>query len=66
MVSNQLSIYSMLTFIYHIYLVMPASPHFPDVGACEFHSDRKKVGSTDIVTAARSGITEIELWTVDS
>ena len=30
MVSNQLSIYSMLTFIYHIYLVMPASPHFPD------------------------------------
>ena len=36
------------------------------VGACEFHSDRKKVGSTDlIVTAARSGIADIELWTVD-
>ena len=32
------------------------------VGACEFHSDRKKVGSTDlIVTAARSGIADIEL-----
>ena len=37
------------------------------VSACEFHSDRKKVGSTDlIVTAARSGIAEIEVWTVDS
>ena len=30
MVSNQLSIYSMLTFIYQIYLVMPAPPQFPD------------------------------------
>ena len=31
MVSNQLSIYNMLTFIYQIYQVMPAPPQFPDV-----------------------------------
>ena len=30
--SNQLSMYSTLTFIYQIYLVMPAPPQFPDVG----------------------------------
>ena len=29
--SNQLSMYSTLTFIYQIYLVMPAPPQFPDV-----------------------------------
>ena len=28
--SNQLSMYSTLTFIYQIYLVMPAPPQFPD------------------------------------
>ena len=30
MVSNKVSIYSMLTFIYQIYLVMPAPHQFPD------------------------------------
>ena len=33
MVSNQLSIYNMLTFIYQIYQVMPAPPQFPDAKA---------------------------------
>ena len=36
MVSNQLSIYNMLTFIYQIYQVMPAPPQFPDVTSREW------------------------------
>ena len=57
--SNQLSMYSTLTFIYQIYLVMPAPPQFPD----EYPA--RDLGELAEVTALQQGLCSL-LWLSDN